>query len=543
MWAPLRRAMLWIGVALLGVPLLVPEFLWAEGSRSPFRYSFEYGLAVLALAFGARTPFRDGLRRVVVAIYVVLLVFLVYEDAFKAFFRRDAALVEDWRFAINLLHFVSAMTSWRWLGIGVGGLLAAIAFVVGMDRVFAAFQTRVERTSSRKLAAATAAWAIVGGASVAVGGPIRSATARVAENYRASVAVRRRLSGLGGAPRDARYDDLMRVRLAKRPNFYLLVIEAYGEVLVTWDMEDAYRALMERVRTRLEAAGYRMRSAYSTAPVHSGRSWLSLATMQTGIMIDQPESFAALQAASTKIPTLVGFLRSQGYHTASLEPLTRPRTGVDSDDPYGHELRVDGSRLGYEGRPWGFGQIPDQYSLNTYRRRYEGTLGEPRYLFYMAVTTHYPWSADTVPPFEGGPDWPPLAGKSAIGSEFRRHYLESVEYEWRALTEFLEADRSPEIVVVVVGDHQPRLESNAPGEVTFRTPVHVIARDGAFVDRFGEAGFQPGLFAEPGRAPPLRHEGFFSLFVTKLALSYGTLETVGFARYYPEGISLEGLNP
>jgi hypothetical protein len=335
----------------------------------------------------------------------------------------------------------------------------------------------------------------------------------------------------------------MKVRLARRPNFYFLVVEAYGQVLATWDMTEAYRALMARAATRLEAAGYHMRTAYSTAPVHGGRSWLSLATMQTGILIDQPDSFTAFKSTSLKVPTLVGFFRSQGYHTASLEPGTKERTGVANDDLYAHDLRVDAPRIGYEGRAWGFGTIPDQFTLEMFRTRYLGTIAEPRYLFYMAVSTHYPWTSDTVPTFEGGGDWPPLPGTSAIGSDFRVQYLKSVEYEWRVLLELLEADRSQDIVVVVLGDHQPRLESNSPGEVTFDTPVHVISRDRAFVERFSSRGFQPGLFAEPGRAPPLRHEGLFSLLVTELGDTYGTLETLGLAKYYPEGITLRGLNP
>lgn len=542
MRAPLRSAVLSVGVALLGVPLLVPAFLWDAGPRHWARYSFEYGLAVIALAFAARTRLRNVARRLVVALYSLLLLFLFYELAFKAFFRREAALVEDWRLALNLFHFVSEMTSLRWIAFFVGTLVGAIALVVSMDRVLAALQTRLESTSLERLGVAAAAWSIAGGASIALGGPIRMVGATVVDNYRASVDVRHRLGVLGDGARDPRYDDLMKVRLKKRPNFYFLVVEAYGEILVTWDMLDAYRALMARVQARLEAAGYRMRTAYSSAPVHGGRSWLSLATMQTGVLIDQPESFDAFQAKSRELPTLVGFFKSQGYHTASVEPGTKDRAGITSVDFYPHDVRVDASKIDYKGRNWGFGEIPDQFTLETFRSRYLATLGEPRYLFYMAVSTHYPWSADTVPPYEGGGDWPPLSGTDKIASDFRLHYLKSVEYEWRTLLDLLEADRSQEIVVVVLGDHQPRLESNSPGDVTFRTPVHVMSRDGAFVDRFADMGFQPGLFVEAGRTAPLLHEALFSLFVTKLAESYGTLETMGFARYFPEGIGLSGLN-
>lgn len=539
---PLRAALVWIAVVVLGVPLSIPAIVWDEGWRGLFRYSLEYGFAVLAVIAVARTRFRNVVRRVIVGLYSVLLVFLIYQYAFRSFFHREAALVEDVRFAINLLHFLSEMISWRSVAIALGGLVGAVGLVLVVSRALAVLQARVQSAPPRSVAIAAVAWSIVGVSSALLHGPIRVSGASVVDNYRASVAARARLVLLTDATRDERYQDLMKVRLAKRPNFYFLVVEAYGEVLATWDMTDAYRALMTRVRGRLEAAGYHMRTAYSSAPVHGGRSWLSIATMQTGILIDEPESFTAFEATSRKTPTLVGFFRNQGYHTASVEPGTKDRAGVGRDDLYGHEVRIAAPQLGYEGKRWGFGVIPDEFTLDQVRTRHLGALAEPRYLFFMSVSTHYPWTAETVPPIEDlGPRWPPLPGVDAIGTEFRRYYLKSVEYDWRAFTEFLEAERSPEIVVLLLGDHQPRLESNAPGEVTFHTPVHVISRDAAFVEQFAKLGFQRGLFAEPGRAPPLLHEALFSLLVSELADAYGTPETKGLATYFPEGITLRGL--
>ncbi|MBX3186573.1 MAG: hypothetical protein KF819_06145 [Labilithrix sp.] len=542
MRAVLVGVVLATSTALLGVILALPSVFLSNGARGTLFYSFELGVGLLAVVASARTGAARVVRRFAVALYALLLLFLFYQHGFKFFFRREPALVEDWHFAINLLHFLSEMKTWRWHALIWGSLAAAIVFVIAIDRLFAALQRRSRSVPARRLAIAAAAWAIVGVVSIHLDGPIRVASAHVVDNYRASIAARVRLGPLRDAGRDGRYDAFMDVRLAKRPSFYFLVIEAYGQILATWDMTTSYRALMARVQARLGAAGYHMRTAYSSAPVHGGRSWLSTSTMQTGILIDEPESYAAFETASHRIPTLVGFFRAQGYDTASLEPGTKLRTGLGHDDAYAHKLRVDAPRLEYTGPQYGFGGIPDRYSLETFRTRFLPTLAEPRYVFYMAVSTHFPWGAETVPTFEGG-DWPPLDGEGAVASELRLWYLRSVEYEWRVLIELLEAERSPEIVIVVVGDHQPRLESNQPGEATFETPVHVISRDDAFVERFAERGFTKGLYAEPGRAPPLVHEALFSLLVTELAGAYGTPETKGLAKYFPAGISVGGLNP
>jgi hypothetical protein len=61
------------------------------------------------------------------------------------------------------------------------------------------------------------------------------------------------------------------------------------------------------------------------------------------------------------------------------------------------------------------------------------------------------------------------------------------------------------------------------------------------VESFADAGFQPGLFAEPGLRPALQHEGLFSLWVSKLAAAYAEPGSRA-APYFPDGVGLAGLN-
>lgn len=542
--AVLVRVALAVGAALLGLAVALPARVVGNEERAPLFFSFELGVGVAAVIASARGKRGAAcVRWLVAALYTLLLLFLFYETGFKSFFHREPALVEDWHFAINLFHFLSEMKTWRWHALVWGSIAGLVVFVIVIGKLFGALQRHTRSLRRKGVLAIAIGWALVGGISSYLGGPIRVAGTSVVANYRASVAARKRTAPLRDRGRDGRYDALMEVRLARRPSFYFLVVEAYGQILSTWDMDSSYRALMNRARTRLEAAGYHMATAYSSAPVHGGRSWLSTSTMQTGILIDEPASYAAFETASHRIPTLAGFFRAQGYDMASLEPASKKRPGLGNDDLYAHRVRVDGDRLEYTGPPFGFGNIPDQYSLNTFRTRFLPTVAEPRYFFYFAVSTHWPWGKNSVPPFEGGPEWPPLEGTEAIASDFRLSYLRTVEYEWRSLIELLEAERSQDIVIVILGDHQPRLESNQPGEVTFDTPMHVLSRDAAFVARFAERGFQPGLYAEPKRVEPLLHEALFSLLVSELAGAYGTPETKGLAKYYKTGISVGGLNP
>lgn len=534
--------------------LFVPGFLFAAPRPGLLRVSLEYVLGLTALALAAPTRLRAPVRALVVALYAGLLLFITYHHAYHHFFLRPPAVVEDWRLLLNLLHLVGEMTSPRWLAFVVACAASAIGLVVALARVFAALERRLAAAPRRVVVRGAVAGLAAGVVSTFLSGPV---SRPIADNYRASRAAREKLRALRDAPPDRRNVPLLDVRLARRPSFYLLMIEAYGEQLATWDMTDAYRALTSRVEARLAQKGFSAATAYSTAPVHGGKSWLSIATVHTGIMIDQPGSFAALELVGARLPTLTRFFRLQGHETVSLQPGTVDRSGLGRLDLYNHHRLFDAAAIGYRGPRRGFFAIPDQYSLAVLRERYLDHAPEPRYLFFMAVSTHFPWRDDDIPPYvrdprtldgpatpplADDPSWPPIPGVDRIGTDYRRGYFRSIEYEWRVLTDFLEADPAEDLVVVVLGDHQPRLESNPPGEVTFNAPLHVLSRDPALIERFVAAGFQRGLFAEPGRGPALKHEGLFSLFVSKLSEAYGTPETRRFARYYPDGISLAGLN-
>jgi hypothetical protein len=137
--------------------------------------------------------------------------------------------------------------------------------------------------------------------------------------------------------------------------------------------------------------------------------------------------------------------------------------------------------------------------------------------------------------------WPAIPEVAHIGSELRRSYFRSIAYEWRLLVEWLESEVTRDAVILIVGDHQPLLELDSPQRATLHTPVHVLSRDRAFVERFSEPGFQTGLYAEPSRGTALRHEGLFSLWVSKLMAAYGSPDMPP-VQVLPHGLGLAGLS-
>ncbi|HKU39108.1 MAG TPA: hypothetical protein VJR89_13195 [Polyangiales bacterium] len=587
----MRRIAPWLGVWLLDIALFVPSYVFSQPEATflpqlpsahavmvhgylrafvsmllrrdnldVFRVSFDFGVLVLAVLASAGTRAERPVRRMVVGAYVGLLAFLGYDQAVSSFFARAPALGEDWRLLLNLGHFLWGVLSPGWVAAILGCVLgiAAIGFVAA--RVFSPLQRTAASWSWRRRGGLAAAFvlpcllllALLGTTSDELTLQVNSK--RLLYNWRASRAEARRLQELHEPNPDRRYDGFSNLRLATRPNFYLLMVEAYGEILATWDMRDAYRALMTRVEQRLAAQGYHAASVYSAAPVHGGTSWFSISTVHTGTLIDRPLQYAALELVGARVPSLTRFFDAQGYRTYTLQPGSAEHTGLQRFDLFNHDVVVDRRNVGYTGMAYGWGAVPDQFSWGHFREHEFAHPSEPYYVYYMGVTTHWAWEllpnyvrdwkkldTERYVPAEPDPSWPPFPEAERIGSDLRRKYFRSIEYEWRVLLDVLGADHSPNIVVAVLGDHQPRLESTAPGEVSMNTPVHMLSRDRRFVDSFTSYGFQPGLLPDPPAHPTHWHEGLFSLWVSRLMAAYGEPGSPS-VPYYPRGIRLSTLS-
>jgi hypothetical protein len=592
--ASVRRAVPWLWAVALNCWLFAPSYVcavpasrfWpfvpesqARGSSAyqdllslvlrrdnldVFRVSIDFALLLMALVWTASTRARRSVRVVCVTLYGFLWIFLAYDHAVAHYFLRTPALGEDIRLGLNLLHFLGSFVRSRWSA-DVLGLVIAMLVLWVVARTFRALQLQAAGWSTPTRAGVSAALLVPALASMLWFGikpdqPVLQLTSkRIYYNYRASRREAQRMAAFRNAKPDRRYDAYAQVKLRRKPAFYLFLVEAYGEILATWDMAPAYRALLARVEQRLRASGLHACTAYSAAPVHGGTSWLSISTVHTGVLIDRPLAYAAVESVGARIPSLTHFFHDQGYRTFSLQPGSTEHAGIRRFDLFNHDVPVDALSLAYTGQNFGWGHIPDQYSISTFRERFlERAQQQPRYVFYMGLSTHFPWG-DGVPPYVRDPrrlnqsaqvpltpsdiddSWSEIPEAEHIATPLRRSYFRSVAYEWRLLTEWIEAEASHDSVFVIAGDHQPRLEWNIPGAVTMNTPVHLLAQDAAFIDSFEAQGFQPGLYADPELHPALKHQGLFSLLISKLVAAFGE-EPKRVLPYYPNGLPLAAIN-
>jgi hypothetical protein len=93
--------------------------------------------------------------------------------------------------------------------------------------------------------------------------------------------------------------------------------------------------------------------------------------------------------------------------------------------------------------------------------------------------------------------WAWLGGSGA--SRIRAAYSQSIQYTLNSLVSFVQHSRDPNLVLVMLGDHQPWSIVSGQG-ASHDVPISVIAHDPAVLKRISGWGWNDGLRPAP-RAP------------------------------------------
>ncbi|MCQ9378340.1 sulfatase-like hydrolase/transferase [Methyloversatilis sp. XJ19-49] len=303
---------------------------------------------------------------------------------------------------------------------------------------------------------------------------------------------------------------------------FVLFAEAYGAI--TLDRPELAAALAERRRAlqyALDAGGRQVVSARVTSPTFGGASWLAHAALLSGIDTHDPDDYALL--LTTQRPTLVHHFAQQGYRTIGWMPgLQRP---WPEGAFYGFDRLANADSTGYAGLPFGYWRIPDQVSIALLQQQElhraaddtgdadglrtvalhsadPSTLRTPRFIVFPTLTTHAPFRP--VPPYLADPQRL-LAADAFSDEEVTRAltapvswtdptpaYIDAMRYQFDWLTRWLRDDAPRNMLLIVIGDHQPIGGVTGPN-ASWDVPVHVIGTDEALLARLEAAGFRRGL--------------------------------------------------
>jgi len=529
----LAVALTTVALLFVWVALVAPDHPARLTPSTFLRLPLE-GIAVLALALVLPAKGRRVLAWIVGPILGLLVIVKILDMGVYATFDRPFDPVADWRYTGIGIETLRDSVGTRDANLVVAGAAMLIVAVLVLTTLAVLRLTRVaaghRRWSLRAITALGAVWILCWafGAQLVSGVPFASASA-------ATLAVDEvRAVRTGIKDRAVFADELQRDRFRDTPGDQLLAglrgkdvivafVESYGVVALQDSVvSPRVDAALADGTERLEAGGFHARSAFLTSPTFGGASWLAHSTLHSGVWVNRQWRYDQL-VASDRFTLSQAFKRA-GWRTVDDVPANNRNWPQRSF--YGYDKVYDQRNLGYLGPTFAYAPMPDQYVLLALQRL-ELAKRDRRPVFAEIdmVSSHAPWTR--IPELI---DWDDVGNGSVFDSmpvdqvstatlwsdhdRVRAAYGRSVEYSLNALFSFVQRYGNDDLVLVVLGDHQPStIVTGLHPELSHDVPISVIAHDPAVLDQIAGWGWQDGLRPSP-QAPVWPMSSFRDRFLT-----------------------------
>ena len=489
-------------------------------------------LVIVALAVLLPAAPRRVLAVVVGAVLSVLVVVKVLDIGFFTAFDRPFDPVDDSSYAgIGVETLRDAVGSSR------ANLAVAVAVVLIVALLALPVLALLRAT---RVAAGHRRWALQAvGALCAVWMVLRVAGAPVASSSAAALAVdevhavKTGLEDRAMFARQIAHDRFRatpgnRLMTGLRGKDVLLVfVESYGRVAVEGSsFSPRIGAVLDQGTAQLRAAGFSSRSAFLTSPTFGGLSWLAHSTLQSGIRVDGQRRYD--QLVRNNRLTLTRAFKRAGWRTVADMPANH-RAWPQGSTYYHYDQIYDRRNLGYRGPSFGLPPMPDQYALLALHRL---ELAErhrpPLFAEVDLISSHAPWTRiprliswddvgdgsifDRLPAEEST-----QAALFGDAKRARAAYGHSIEYSLSTLFSFVQRYGDDDLVLVVLGDHQPATLVTGQG-ADHDVPISVIAHDPKVMDRIAGWGWQDGMLPS-AQAPVWPMEAFRDRFLSAFGSS------------------------
>jgi phosphatidylglycerophosphate synthase len=511
----------------LVAPVDLDQVTWRALLQVPLEILVVVGLALLPWP-----RVRTAAALLVGLVIALLVVVKVLDLGFEAVFDRRFDPVGDWSYLGPGVGVLGDSIGAGWArATAVGAAFVALAVLVGVPLAVLRL-TRVAagrlRLSVPAAVAVALAWLLffTTGVEALDGAPVASTSATSltvdeVELVRSGLADHRQFAAeIDEDPYAAQPDDALLAGLHGK-DVLVVFVESYGRVAV----QDSSFApgvvqVLQQGDRRLRAAGYSSRSAFLTSPTFGAGSWLAHASLQSGLWVDSQRRYRQLLTEDRM--TLTGAFGRAGWHTVFDVPADT-KDWPEGKEFYGFDTYYDSRNVDYQGPEFGYAPVPDQYTLaDFHRRELAPTDRAPVMAEIDLISSHHPWTPLPVPVgwdevgdgsvFDGMPEQGPTSQEVFSDPEaVKRVYGESIEYSLDTLTSFLATYPDPDLVVVMLGDHQPH--SYVSGQdVGHDVPVTVISQDPEVLDRIAGWDWHDGLLPPP-EAPVWRMDAFRDRFL------------------------------
>ena len=302
----------------------------------------------------------------------------------------------------------------------------------------------------------------------------------------------------------------------------LVFVESYGKVAVQGSsFSPRVDAVLAKGNERLQAAGFSSRSAFLTSSTFGGISWLAHSTLQAGVWVDNQRRYD--QLVTTDRFTLSQAFKRAGWRTVGDSP-SNNRAWPEGSSFYHFDKLYDRRNVGYRGPKFSYASMPDQYVLAALQRLELAKPGRrPVFAEVDLVSSHAPWTR--IPRLI---DWSEVGDGSVYqrmpvdqvtrgelfgdSERVRAAYRRSIEYTLNAVVSFVQHYGDDDLVLVVLGDHQPAKVVTGENP-SHDVPISVVARDPAVLDKIAAWGWEDGLRPGP-QAPVWRMDAFRDRFLS-----------------------------
>ena len=515
--------------ALVWVALVAPEATALLTPLTLVRIPLE-GLVLVAVALVLPPRVRRWVLAPMGVLLALLLLIRVLDWAFRSFFYRPYNLMSDWRYAdsgFELLRDAAgptvAIAAAAGIVLLVGGLFVAVPLAL---RRLAGVIDRHRSGAARGVALLAVGWVALAtlGVALAPGVPVASwSTAALASEQGVKAVADVRDQSVFAKDiavdnfRHAKGSDLLPALQGK--DVLIVFVESYGRVAV--DGSSLVDETLASATNRLRAQGFSSRSAWLTSSTFGGFSWLAHASLQSGLWVNTQQRHDQLM--STDRLTLSRAFANAGWRTVAVVPANR-HDWPEGSSYYGYDTVYDARTLGYAGPGWGYAPMPDQYTLSALDHlELARAARRPVMAEVDLVTSHVPWAplprlVDWASIGDGSVYWS-MAGKAPTQDTVwrteqgvRAAYAQSIAYSLDSLVSFLEHARDDNLVVLMLGDHQP-ISLVSGDDASHDVPVSLITRDRSVMGHISGWGWGDGLRPTP-QAPVWRMDEVRDRFLT-----------------------------
>ena len=285
----------------------------------------------------------------------------------------------------------------------------------------------------------------------------------------------------------------------------LVFIEAYGQQAVEGrSFSPEVDAALAEGNKRLASAGFSSRSGFLDSATYGGISWLAHSSLQAGLWVDNQDRYN--QLISAKRFTLAEAFKEAGWRTVVDDP-SNDRPWPQGKAFYHYDQIYNRYQVGYHGPTFTYASMPDQYIFSALQRlELAKPHRKPLFAEVDTVSSHMPWNR--IPEEIG---WNQVGNGSIYNKTPMIHetgafwsnpprvqaaYGTSIVYALNTLTSFVQHYGNKNLVMIVLGDHQP-LPIVSGTNSNHDVPISIIAHDPNVLEQIGSWGWDPGLKPSP----------------------------------------------